>query len=239
MADIFSADQHNDDLPLDVTLNDLVGEGQKYKDPDELAKAYANVEAHARRIEAENAQLRARKDLEDANRDRKNPRDDAQVPSNQVDNPSSTPNSDAPGDKVDLRAQIREEFRALTDNERAERNLNDAVSRLIEIHGDEVAAAKAIQKKANELGVSVDWLRDSAKTSPTAFFATMGVNNSGSFSTPAPSSDRRTDSGTQVKQNFEYFDKLRKENPKLYYSAATQREMMNNARTMGADFYSR
>ena len=39
-------------------LNLLVGEGKKYGDNASLAKAYANVEAHAKQVKDENADLR-------------------------------------------------------------------------------------------------------------------------------------------------------------------------------------
>jgi hypothetical protein len=44
--DVFSDD--NSEPSVEVGLEDLVGEGRKYKTPDELAKAYAHAESHAR-----------------------------------------------------------------------------------------------------------------------------------------------------------------------------------------------
>jgi hypothetical protein len=56
--------------------------------------------------------------------------------------------------------------------------------------------------------------------------------------TPAPNQEVRfSDEGNR--KNFEFYDRLRKENSKLYYSAGTQREMLNAARAQGADFYKR
>ncbi len=245
--DVFSATPTSEaDVVLDLGLNDLVGEGRKYSDPDQLAKAYGNLEAHARKLEAENAQARAERDrLEAAGNTPNQPNLGREQPG-EGDNPQSTPQSNAPnsGNQVDLRSQIREEVKALNETERAVQNMEAAAAKMIETFGSPQDANSALQQKARELGVSVDWLRDSAGRSPQAFFATMGLtggnNTAGtSRSTPSSGGGVNMSGGGEPVRNFEYFDKIRKDDSKLYFSAATQGEMMRNARTMGADFYKR
>ena len=238
--DVFSADHV--ETPVEIDLNDLVGEGRKYKTPDELAKAYANLERHARTLEGENADIRAQLDV---NANTPNPTDEGhngreQAPSG--DNHDAPPNK-APtsGKEVDFRSQIREEVQALNDAERQRNNVEAAASKMIEVYGDSAKANEAVVKRAGELGVSVDWLKDSAARSPAAFLATMGITSHGSSSsTPASHTEvnlNRQNTGNL--RNFEYYDKIRKDNPKLYFSAATQTEMMNEARKQGSDFYRR
>jgi ABC-type uncharacterized transport system substrate-binding protein len=67
----------------------------------------------------------------------------------------------------------------------------------------------------------------------------MGIAQGTSQSTPASRPGVVLDTHNSNVKNFEYFDKLRKENPKLYFSATTQTEMMNEARKQGSDFYKR
>jgi hypothetical protein len=56
---------------------------------------------------------------------------------------------------------------------------------MIEVYGDSAKANEAVTRRAGELGVSVDWLRDSASRSPNAFFATMGITKGQVSSSPA------------------------------------------------------
>ena len=241
MADIFNAEDQGG--TVDITFNDLVGEGRKYNDPDALAKSYAHVESFAETLKRENAELREKLDRTEANTNNQNNNSQngqEPLPGSQTNNPeapnknSSTPNND------DYRSQIREEVRALNDEERATTNLNTAVARLVELTGSEDAAAQSIRKKAQELGVTVDWLKDAASRSPNAFFTTIGISagSQQNRSTPAPNNEYRPNADTNAK-NFEYFDKLRKDDPKTYFSAANQQEMLRQAKSLGADFYKR
>lgn len=227
--------------PIEVGFNDLVGEGRKYTNPDDLAKAYAHSESFIEQLKGENAQLRAAQDAQRAtNNQNPNPDDRGQEPLPGQTNGSEAPKQNSsPSEPIDYRSQIRDEIRALNDEERAKANRDLAAGKMVELYGSVDGAKQAVEKRAQELGVSPDWLRDSASRSPEAFFATMGINAGGTDrSTPAPRPEVRLGDTSNVK-NFEYFDRIRKENPKLYFTAATQREMMNQARTMGADFYKR
>lgn len=238
--DIFSPD--NREPIVDLGLNDLVGEGKKYKDPDELARAYANIEAHTKTVERENAEIRARLDTLEANPNQRNEDDKGREPAPPGDNPPAPPNQapNASDKDVDFRSQIREEVKALNEADRTKNNVESAAQRMIEVYGDTAKANEAVQKRAQELGVSVEWLRDSAGRSPSAFFATMGISQGASQSTPASRPGVHLDTGPNSNvKNFEYFDRIRKENPKLYFTAATQTEMMKEARNQGSDFYKR
>ena len=235
MADIFSADPVVE-TDLNVSFNDLVGEGQKYSDPDALAKAYANLEAHTRRVEAENAEARAKADRLEAEKNNSNQQERQREPVRNDDNRNDPPKP--PKENVDIRSQIREEFEALTESQRSNQNMEKAAAKMVEQYGDAAKANEAVRRRAEDLGVNVEWLRDAAMRSPEAFYATMGLSSGQSRSTPAPNSDVRV-GNSQNQKNFEYYDKLRKEDSKLYYSRGSQSEMMDNARKMGSDFYSR
>lgn len=257
MADgnnVFSPDPVNE-VELDLGLNDLVGEDRKYKNPDELAKAYANIEKHARQLEAENAQFRAKVDqFENLNNNNNNnatnktnqnnpdPTGGEQPP--KADQPPKTPSNEAPksGEQVDWRSQIRDEIKALSEEERGVQNMEAAAAKMVEVYGSPQKANEAVQKRARELGVSVEWLRDSASRSPQAFYATMGMNANSGTSTRTPSSGegvRLENQNPGNIRNFEYYERIRKENPKQYFTPAVQQEMLKQARTMGDEFYKR
>lgn len=239
MADIFS-DNVPEDVPTDLKLEDLVGEGRKYQDPDALAKAYANIEGHAATLEKELADLRAAKDLEDAKlkNNPQPPKDGEQDKPKPGDNQPPAPNS-SPKDDVDFRSQIRDEVRALNEQERGMANLDTVAKKLAELEGSPKAASELIKRKADELGVTVDWLKETASRSPDAFYNTIGLSRDAvGRKTPTPGSDVRFDNRDNSR-GFEFFDKMRKDNPKLYYSASTQREMFESRKKMGEDFYKR
>lgn len=238
MADIFNTDPNPGDT-IELGLNDLVGEGRKYSNPDELAKAYANSESFIEQLKRENAELRAAKDIQDANnQNQKPPVSGEQEPPKNDDNPPPAPNSSTPS-ADDFRSQIREEVLNLNAEERATRNLDTAARRLADLVGGEAKATEAIRKRAQELNVSVEWLRDTAARSPDAFYSAMGITApSGSRTTPGYTPGVRQDNSGNVK-NFEFYDRIRKEDPKTYFSAATQREMLAQAKAQGADFYKR
>lgn len=244
--EVFSADPV--ESPTELSLEDLVGEEKKYKTPDELAKAYANIEKHARQLEAENAQFRVKVDQFETqltNREpNSNPNPTGGEQPNADDHRRETPQADTPksGEKVDYRSQIRDEIRALNEEERAALNMETAAAKMIEVYGNPAEANKAVQKRAQELGVSVEWLRDSASRSPQAFYATMGINTSGGGAPSTPSSGggvRLENRGNGNVRNFEYYERIRKENPKQYFTPAVQQEMLRQAREMGGDFYKR
>ncbi len=234
--DIFSADP----VEMDLGFNDLVGEGKKYSDPDQLAKAYANIERHARTVEAENAAARARLDAAEAMKNNSNNSEAQRQDNQRQPDPAPSDPNPTPRPDVDFRSQIKEEIQALNEQSRAVKNIEDAARKMVDVYGTPAAANEAIRKRADELGVSADWLRDSASQSPNAFYATMGITAGGqNRSTPTPHNDFVNRDGNRDQKDFEYFDRLRKEDPKAYYLPANQKLMLEQAKKLGRDFYNR
>lgn len=235
MADIFS--ENNADNQT-VTAEDLVGEGRKYSNTDELAKAVAHADAFIEKLKAENAEFRGKLDAieaTEANKERvkekeQSPLDDKPAETPKLNERIPTPNRD------DFRSQIREEVEQLSQERRALENLDKATRDLADLVGGEAKAAEAIRKRAAELDVSVEWLKDAAMRSPAAFMTTMGVGGT-SRNTPAPNSQMRVDAAGNPR-NFEFFDKMRREDPKLYWSRENQLEMQRAAKS-NPDFYKR
>jgi hypothetical protein len=106
------------------------------------------------------------------------------------------------------------------------------------LEGSFGTGAKAqIEKKAEELGMSVNRLRDIASESPNAFFALIGENKrpanpmvAGSVRTEGVAMQSSTD------RNFDYYQNLRRENRNLYYSAKTQQQMFEDRERLGDKF---
>lgn len=218
-----------------VTLDTLVGDNQKYKTPDELAKAYVNADNHLDELRRDNAQLKAERDA------LKITPPVVQEQAKQDPAPPVTPK--AP-EVVDTRSQIREELKAITLEQKFEENVETTAQKLIEVYGDPARASEAVKRRAAELGVGVEWLRDAAARSPSAFYASMGIKPNEAPTnreTPAPKNEMRTDVNLNQragsKQSYAHFNELRKTDKARYYSVAVQAEMQKAAREQGDAFY--
>lgn len=234
MADVFGDQPINDD----VTLDTLVGDGKKYSDANNLAKAYANAESFLEDLKRENAQLRAQKDAKELNLDKP----DGNLEQRQPDRASVDTPKPQLNDK-DLRMLVSEELQNLNETQRFERNVQSTAERLIAEFGSGTKAQEAVQNKANELGVSPEWLRDAAARSPNAFYATMGLPNESAISptsreTPVPKNELRLNPNVSSdKRSYAYYQGMKKENKTAYYSASVQAEMQKQARELGDAFY--
>lgn len=236
MADIFSADPIAPE-DVNITLDTLVGDDRKYKTPDELAKAYAHAEPLIESQKAELARLAAEnkvlKDLEDARlRGRNNPDPDPVNDRQQQPDPNHQKRDD-----VDINKLVREELQNASEEKRKADNINAAAEVMNRHYGNPSKAQEAIAKRAEELGVSFEWLKEAASNSPKAFLASMGINpDARPNNTPGYRNEVNINHGGNVK-NFQYFDNLRKSDPKAYFGREIQKQMFDARRELGEKFY--
>lgn len=232
MPDIFGDQPINDDVTVDI----LVGEGKKYHDVNNLAKAYVNAEGFIEELKRENATLRAQKDANALNNTDGNNQQQSSTPQT-----TATPTEPVkPQNTEDLRTLISEVVENQNRTKQFEQNLEVSSQRMIEVYGNPAKAQEALTAKAAELGVNVEWLKDAAARSPSAFYATMGMPTAptSTVNTPAPKNDVRLAPDLKNgEKNYSYYEDLRKTNKNLYYSAATQAEMHRLAREKGDAFY--
>lgn len=239
MADIFGSEpiQPSED-DNEITVETLVGEGRKYRDPNELAKAYSHADAAIERLKAQLAEketeARVLRDLNEARQHGK-PAEEPREEDRQK-QPDLTP---APKSE-DISELVRNELSKADQERRRSDNINKAAETMNRRFGSPAKAQEAIRARAAELGVSFEWLRDAAAGSPTAFFATMGISETpSSSSTPSysPEVTRRDNDLGRGQKNFRYFEDLRKSSPKAYFSPAVQAEMFAARRELGDKFY--
>jgi hypothetical protein len=220
----------------EITLDTLVGETQKFKNPDELAKSYANLEEHLRRLEADNAQLRTAKPQE--------------VPNYQSSADQHASGGSPTVNDDDLASRIREELKREQDESKAKANYEIVVDTLISHFGTVEKANQVIQDRAKELDVSVDFLKSAAARSPKAFFAQLGLDAKTNSQTPSTGTVRsdvlpgtNPNTGSQVEPNtYAWYDQLRRTNPNKYWTSAVQTQLQKDAREAtkaGKDFFKR
>lgn len=231
MADnVFAPDQGGDDnLPSDITVDVLVGETQKYKTPDDLAKAYVHAEKFIETLKREKQEAETRAQiLEDLAKGQRQPANDQNAnPDGNLTPPAGTPKENEP--PVDLKSLIQEELnKANTDKLRAD-NVNAVSEKLANTLGGPDKARHYVNQKAAEMGIGVDFLMDTAAKSPQAFYNLIGLANTRPNSTPTPTSDFRRDAPNNGQKTFSDFEKIRVENPKLYWSRQIQDELFSLA----------
>lgn len=230
----------------EVTVDTLVGDGRKYADQNQLAKAYVSADhtiaqRNAKIAELE-AEVRIREDLMNKanNNNAANPNPNPN-PEPKVNTDPAAPRVEDSGKQadVDLSALVREELKKTNEEEKFKRNIEHTANKLTDHYGSPEKANEAVRRRAEELNVGVEWLRDSAAQSPEAFFATMGINNAHSSNSPSSTGNVQIrPNANSNKKDYKYWETFRKEvGPTKFYSREVQNEMFAAARELGPSFY--
>ena len=227
-------------------LGQLVGEGKKYSTPEELAKAYFNANGFIDHLKTESGQLREELDkymtLEDILKTQQVTKQKAP----EVVDPVETPPVEAPKVGVeaeeDLGAKVRKILNEENETRTVTANLDKVTARIMDVYGDADKAGAEVSRKAAELGLSTQFLLDVAAKSPKAFYDLVGLTEVKPTPTSGPKGDintsalRSSNPGNAKPNTYAYFEVIRKENPRAYFSAKLQNEMFKQAST-NPDFY--
>lgn len=231
-TEIFTGNQENQAQPN--PLDQLVGEGKKFKTVEDLVKSYTHSQSYIEQLQGENSGLReelsTRQGAEDLFRkiveNKPEPAQPDAAPKVSEPNPVGEP------EKVDLAQLVRAELEAHSVQQRQAENAKTVLEGLVKHFGSEEEAQKAVQEKAAELGVTTQFLQDVALKSPTAFFNTVGINpNPKDTDQPvlrpdvntAAFSSKPSDQGAPGTKD--YFERLRKENPSAYWDPSVQNQI--------------
>lgn len=234
-------------------FEEYVGPGKKYANVGELAKAYANADRHLAEVtkdagifktEADHLKELLMENLVNQPNNEPNPNTPPtnEAPSGQP--PANEAPSKEPGE-VDIKALVKEALEERTTEDRRRDNARITEEASIKKFGTKEDAVKAIAAKAEELGLSPQWIANLAFESPKAYFTTMGFNPDEivkSNNTPAPNSEVnpqvKADTTPGVKPNtYRYFQEIRKTNPARYRSQEIQQAILKAA-AENPDFYS-
>jgi len=173
MPDVFSGD--NQSPPSDASaFEQLVGAGKKFSDPESLAKGKLASDTHIQNLEGQLAEMR--KDL-DARLTAEE--QITRLLSEQNQNSQERPNGGETTPSLsreELAELVRNTVQDTNSETQATANLQKANDRLVELYGEN--ASGKLKAKAAELQLSVDFLKDVARKSPSAFFNTIGVEAS-------------------------------------------------------------
>ncbi len=228
--------------PVDLPTNDddknyleeLVGENKKFKTVNDLAKGKAHADAAIdvlkKKLDELNAELKTRTSLDSFLTELRKPAD--RVP----EAPVITPDTPQPNiDAQTLEAKIEELLARKEASRQAESNQSKVTRVLSEHFGDQ--AKLAVNKRANEVGMSVSELQALALKSPAAFFTLMGVSETAPTRPNAviPQSqvntlNQKTSTGVRGRS---YYEKMKAQNPKQYFSQEVTVQMMKDKAALG------
>lgn len=221
-------DQNNNQEQANNLLETLVGEGQKYKTAEELAKGYQHADEHIARLTHELKEIKEQStsstNITEAVKN-KNSQDEAK---------DSTPadlNGLSKDELINLVKGVVNEDKSLNAQQS---NLSQIDEFLTNKFGDKAPQEAARIAQSN--GMTLEQMKELSATSPQAVMTLCGgagqtVNNTGTFQ-----SSVNTSSNPETIKGSSHYNKLRKENPKAFYSRAIQNEMKQAIDSLGNDF---
>ena len=236
----------DDPQGLDQNKNyfeELVGEGKKFKSPEDLAKGKARSDLYIKHLEDRLDEMR-----EDylKVRDENVSRARLEELIDQLQTRQSTTSSTEPKAKEVTKPTIDPEefdnyFSAKMTQIKKQENFNSVMGKLKEQYGDNYESV--LKNRMEELDLDVPFVDELARNKPKAFFKTLGLDQpdvaprKDPFQTPLRTQHRSDSFAPQVeKRTWSYYQKMRKENPKLYTDPKTQVQMHNDALELGDEF---
>lgn len=216
----------------------LVGEGRKYKDFSELEKAYMHLDDFAETLKAENNTLRASK-KEAATVDEVLERLKA-VQSTSQDRQLGD-RDEQPLSVGDVAKIVKQTVTGLKTEEQKAANLQKADALMKAAFGEK--AAEIYSSKANSPELHKVYM-ELASVNPDQFAELFGATKTPQSTSQADRSTVNTSAGYTPHQDRsgtpgtqEYYAKMRRERPDVYYSHATQLEMDAAVRSNRDNFY--
>lgn len=242
---LFNADPVDDDIPVpDVNKNyleELVGEGKKFKTPEDLARGKATSDAFIEQLKRELAslrtELRSRKTVEELVA-RPAPNTPPVPPNNQEDPPE--PREQLPD--IDSLLEQKLTQRELANQKR--QNMNTVRQVLKQSWGSQFAAQ--LTEVAESLGMTQDYLDNLAETSPTAFLKLVGLESRPdprASVTPVPNravaTERQPVRPQTAANGWSYWKAKQKEMGADYWSPKVQQQLWQDIQKFDSedDFY--
>jgi menaquinone-dependent protoporphyrinogen IX oxidase len=231
-----------------TALTDLVGEGKKFKTPDDLAKAKLESDRFIEKLQNEQRELREelskRLSAEEALRR-------AQEAGSRVEQGATTPQTPPPQrtqeQPADIMSEVEKALNRRDQQKTVQSNMDQVTSKMTSTYGSVEKAAEVVQQKAQELGMSMTKLQELASENPKAFFTLLGVNDKAPEA-PKTSSWANTKNAAAMKSGaaasmvnpgtYKYYEEIRKSDPAAYFSPRVQLQMDKDAREKGDKFFS-
>lgn len=232
---------------------ELVGDDKKYKTPQDAGRALVHKDAFIQQLqrEAEEArnELQARLSLEEQIKEVRSQLE-AKPPEATPPSTDDIPQSPEPAQNAPTQEPL--DIKKLLDEELAKRdaqakqaqaqstidtNRNAVKDSLTKVYGPGFEAV--IQQKAAEMNVDMNTVNYLVDHEPQAFYNLLGLPREipqGQHETPRTQVNTANLGSTSTERNSEYYDRLRKEDPKKYFSGEIQRQRFEDAKRLGENF---
>ena len=227
---------------------ELVGPGKKFPDVQNLAKGKYEADLYIKRLEQEREEqrrdLESRLSVEDLIKEikkEKNP--PSQVPNpalegeRRIDQPQVKPGMSP----EEIASLVEKQITQKEEEKQRRENVVFARNELLKQWGQ--TFPERLKLEAGRLGASEEFLSQTAEKAPMAFLKLLGVQPEGpskASTYQAPPKNEmhvvigNTEGSTNLK--WEDYEKLRKENPRRYWSRQVQSEIHKLAAQRGASF---
>lgn len=244
---LFAEDLGNIDPPADPTKNyleELVGDGKKFKTAEELARGKAEADAFIERLKKEQEALRnelnTKLTLEQyIDKMAATGTTNTQTPNEPNGNQGEHLQGLKPEDVerlIDQRVSQRETERIQNENLRT---VKDTLSQ--QLGPDFTTKLKSI---GQNIGMTEEDMTNMARTRPKALLALVGAQNSQPqsqrqntlFTAPTGNQGFRSE-GQPVDRTQKYYDNLKKSNPSEYWSPSIQNQLHKDAIRLGDKFF--
>jgi glycerol-3-phosphate dehydrogenase len=212
--------------PKDETKDEVLFElgGRKFT-VDAAKKKIESADEHIKRIEEENAKLRT--DLEGATTMDKV----MEAMSKNQDNKGATSPATDPDNIAKMVQRIVEDTE---EKRQREANILKVDSSMKEQYGDK--AKEVLTHRSQELGLGIQTVMDIAAKSPAAFMELFKGAPETNLSTANKGEQVSTNtSDGPAEGTYAFYSKMRKDNPKLYQTAAVQGKMLKDAERLGPE----
>jgi hypothetical protein len=216
--------------------------GENWKDPEVLAKGKLEADGYIKNLEDQLSQMR--EDLKKQEYQaqildqlqNKATESTAVKPEVSNNNGSTTEGNTNPTlSEEDLKSLVEQTLNQREIDSTVSNNLKLVDEELEKSYGTEAQAK--IQEKAQELGMSMERIKEIAAESPNAFFALIGEPKK-TFSPMVQGSVRTEGVNMQAsaERDWSYYQKLRRENRNLYYTPKIQQQLMEDKSRLGSKF---
>ena len=239
-TDLFDGQQAEPESDLSA----WIGEDKKYKTQEDALKSVPHAQKHIQNLEESYAAMKAEMEKLQAEMQKREGMEEvlkrleqreSQATEPQIQESQGAQPSVDPASLEELVAsRVPELLNQYQTKQKQEQNLDYVQDQLLSRFGDK--AKEALAGKAQELGISVQDLKEMSMKSPKAVLAYFG-------STGNPTRQMQTSVNTDgmsqgvSEGTWKYYEQLRKSDPKTYWRGATQQKLFKDRARLGADFY--
>jgi hypothetical protein len=247
MTDNLLAEDNSETITIDPNKNyveELVGEGKKFKTIEDLARGKYESDLHIKIMEKRSDELRndylkvRDENLAKAKLEELIDKMQAQQLSPSSYQPPANDDKTPPTiDSKQIESLIDSQISRRETESKEKANFNTVQNRLKERFGNSYQAV--LKEQIDTLGLTIDDVNVLAKKSPNAFFRTMGLDQpqqTESFQAPVRSNQMSSFKPTTQKRTWSYYQELKKQNPKLYYDPKIANQMHKDYEDLGPQF---